>query len=295
MEIPFKKIIYIGLVLLFSLFLADTAYAATYGNVTGSVVNVRSHPEICDSNQLFQVPRGTSVEITGAAGDFFRTNVNGYYDVYISRDWVNISTTTGTLHYGIAFIYNAPREHGGYSINRFDTPRNITVTASYGDWFAMDNNGETAFVEKFFVSVPYFVELPTARIPRLPGQATLGDDIVAFAMQYLGTRYVYGGMSPAGFDCSGFMNYILRNFDISINRVSRDIATNGEHVARANLQPADLVFFSSNPGGSRITHVGMYIGGGEFIHSSTWNSGVRISSMYSNYNNPRFVTARRVI
>ena len=292
-----KKATYIGALigatLLFSFLLSSTAYAATQGTVTGERVNVRAYAEINDTNRLFQVTRGESIEILGTDGDFFRANINGSQNVYIAREWVGVTQTYGLILNPIINIYNLPTNHGGQVIASVDDYHILTVNAYYENWFAIDFNGEQAFVYRADVTIPYFAALSTARIPGLTN--SLGEEIVAFAKNYIGTRYVWGGMTPAGFDCSGFMNYILNNFGISINRVSRDIARNGVAVSRNELQPADLVFFSANPGSSHITHVGMYIGGGQFIHSSTWNSGVIISSMTSAYNNPRFVTARRVI
>jgi len=292
MENILKKTVYIGLTLLCTLLISTTAYAYTRGVVTGDVVNVRAYSEINYSNRLFQVNRGETIEITGVCGEFFRANINGYENVYISRDWVEISETSGTLNYCSFFIYDLPRQEGGMPISQANINLTITVVSSFEDWFGIIYGGALAFVEKSYLSIPPFVELETARIP---GATTLGQEIVEFAKQYLGARYMWGGTTPAGFDCSGFMVYVLRNFGISVNRSSRDQVRNGVHVDRSDVQPADLVFFSASPGGSRITHVGMYIGGGRFIHASTWNTGVRISDFNSAYHRPRFVAARRVI
>jgi len=292
MQNVLKKMVYIGLTLLCTLLITNTVHAYTRGVVTGEVVNVRAYSEINYSNRLFQVNRGQALEILGVCGDFFRANINGVENVYISRDWVQISETSGTLNYSSLFIYDLPRQEGGVPISQVNGDSTITVVSSFESWFGINYNGALAFVEKSYLSIPYFVELQTARIP---GATTFGQEIVAFAKQYLGTRYAFGGTTSAGFDCSGFMLYIMRNFGISLNRVSRDQAANGVHVNRSDIQPADLVFFAASPGGSRITHVGMYIGGGQFIHASTWNTGVRISELNSNHHSTRFVTARRVI
>jgi len=287
-----KKAAYIGLTLLCTLLISTTAYAYTRGVVTGEVVNVRAYSEINYGNRLFQVNRGEVIEIVGVCGDFFRANIDGSENVYISREWVEILETSGTLSDCSIFIYDLPRQEGGVPISQADSNLAVTVVSSFENWFGIIYGGELAFVEKSYLSIPYFVELQTAHIPTA---TTLGQEIVEFAKQYLGARYVWGGTTPAGFDCSGFMTYILRNFGISVNRSSRDMVRNGVHVDRSDIQPADLVFFSASPGGSRITHVGMYIGGGRFIHASTWNTGVRISDFNSAYHRPRFVAARRVI
>jgi len=290
-----KISVYIGLTFVSTLLLSTIAYADTRGTVTGGSVNVRAYAEINDSNRLFQVNRGHDIEIVGVDGDFFRANINGYENVYIAREWVTISETFGVLSFNSLNVYDLPREYGGEQISTvMYYMSSVVVVSHYGEWFGIIYNGELAFVERTHVIVPVFVELEVARI-RLPGSATLGEEIVELALGYLGTRYVFGGTTPAGFDCSGFMQYVLRQFDVSVNRVSRDQARNGVQVSRSDLQPADLVFFAASPGGSRITHVGMYIGDGNFIHASTWNTGVRLSNIHSDYHRVRFVTARRVI
>lgn len=125
--------------------------------------------------------------------------------------------------------------------------------------------------------------------------SSLRYNIISYAKGFLGTPYVYGGSSPSGFDCSGFVNYVFKNNGVSIARNSRALAEQGSYIAPSNLQPGDLVFFG--PGGSSINHVGIYIGGGNFIHaSSSGKSGsyVRISPLEGHYST-RYVTARRIL
>jgi cell wall-associated NlpC family hydrolase len=126
------------------------------------------------------------------------------------------------------------------------------------------------------------------------GVSTMGDEAAALAQNYLGTRYVWGGMTPDGFDCSGFVFYIYKQFGITLPRVSCDQAANGTPVARNDLMPGDLVFFftdSSRP--QTVSHSGMYIGGGKFIHSSSSKNGVIISSLDSSYYTAAYQGARR--
>ena len=273
-----------------ALIMIDTAYADTRGVVTGNVVNVRSSAEVNDANRIMQVPRGTEVEITGADGDFFRVNVGELEAVYISSDWVRVSETRGDLTY-LVMVYNLPRELGGYSIGSLNGGTSIVVTGEFYDWYEFYYADGFAFVETTHVTIPEFVELSRARIPGISG---LGDEIADFALTLLGIRYVHGGMSRNGFDCSGFVGYVLRQFDISVYRRSVDMARNGVHVNRGDIERGDLLFFATT-GGSRISHVGIYIGGGRMVHAANRRSGVRISDINNSYFAPRFVTARRVV
>lgn len=114
-----------------------------------------------------------------------------------------------------------------------------------------------------------------------------GQAVLDYAYRFLGTPYVWGGTTPSGFDCSGFTQYVYRNFGVNLPRVSRSQATSGTKVSYANLQAGDLVFFGT--GG--ISHVGIYIGGGNMIHSPRPGKSVEITTM--RYHN--FITARRVL
>lgn len=97
---------------------------------------------------------------------------------------------------------------------------------------------------------------------------------------------------PSGFDCSGFTQYVFRQCGYSINRTADAQYSNGSYVSYDSLQAGDLVFFANTYSASGITHVGIYIGGGEFIHAA--NGGVKISSLSESYYSSRYYGARRI-
>src|SRR5439155_23795021 len=109
-----------------------------------------------------------------------------------------------------------------------------------------------------------------------------GGTIVANAMKYVGYRYVFGGTSPAGFDCSGFVYYIHNHSGAPVGRGMWQQYNGGAHIPMSSLQPGDTLFFANTymPG---LSHDGIYIGGGQFIHASDERTGVTISSMYTGY------------
>jgi hypothetical protein len=266
-----------------------TVYAnGTYGIVTGTRVNVRSCAEINASNRIFQVDRGAMIELHGVSesGDFFRATVSGESDVYIAREFVRIIRTAGTITAPVIWVYDMPVEEGGTTFATLLYGETITVVSTYAGWYGIEWGGAVAFVEKSGVEIPGFAELPIARFPN----ASVGA-IIETAKTYIGTRYLWGGTTPNGFDCSGFMFYIFGLHGIELNRSSRCQARMGTAVTRDELEPGDLVFFGST---SRINHAGMYIGGGQFIHSSSdATGGVRICSL--NAAHMTFVTARRIL
>jgi cell wall-associated NlpC family hydrolase len=120
-----------------------------------------------------------------------------------------------------------------------------------------------------------------------------GGTIVANAMKFAGYRYVFGGTSPAGFDCSGFVYYIHNRSGAPVGRGMWQQYNGGAHVPMSSLQPGDTVFFANTymPG---LSHDGIYIGGGQFIHASDERTGVTVSSIYTGYWQSHYVGATRL-
>ena len=126
-----------------------------------------------------------------------------------------------------------------------------------------------------------------------PANLAQGERIAQFALGFLGTSYVWGGKSPAGFDCSGFVNYTYGQFGYSITRVADSQYRNdGVLVEKADLQAGDILCFSSD--GSYVNHVGIYIGNNEFVHSSSSSTGVIVSRLDSAYYTSVFLAGKRI-
>jgi cell wall-associated NlpC family hydrolase len=120
-----------------------------------------------------------------------------------------------------------------------------------------------------------------------------GSSVVSAAMRHLGARYVFGGTSPSGFDCSGFVWYVHKALGKPVSRGLWGQLNGGPRIALNQLQPGDTVFFANTymPG---LSHAGIYIGGGRFIHASDESSGVKISSLSDAYWGPRYIGASRL-
>ena len=112
--------------------------------------------------------------------------------------------------------------------------------------------------------------------------------VVGVAMNYLGTPYVWGGSSPGGFDCSGFVMYVFAQMGVSLPHNAAAQYGYGTPVSRDQLEPGDLVFFDG------LGHVGIYIGGGQFVHSPHTGDVVKISSLYDSWYAATYVGARRL-
>ena len=118
-----------------------------------------------------------------------------------------------------------------------------------------------------------------------------GQDIVNYAMQFLGVPYVYGGTSPSGFDCSGLVYYCYHHFGYSVNRTAAGLSYNGTSVS--SLRAGDVLLFTSTDG-SYIGHTGIYIGSGQFIHAPHTGDVVKISNLSDSYYTSHYVGARRI-
>lgn len=121
-----------------------------------------------------------------------------------------------------------------------------------------------------------------------------GSDITELARKYLGTQYVWGGSTPSGFDCSGLVQYVFGKNGVSVPRTTYNQIAVGASVGPDKLRPGDLVFFDTDKSKSGPDHVGIYLGGGKFIHAPRPGAGVKISSLSDSYYMNRWMGGRRI-
>ena len=128
----------------------------------------------------------------------------------------------------------------------------------------------------------------------VPADATMQEKIVAYAKEFLGVPYVYGGNGPDCFDCSGFTKYVYNHFGYKINRTASYQLDNGVSVSKDELQPGDLVFFrrATEDPKFRASHVGIYIGDDKYIHASSDDMKVVINTLSVKKN---YIGARRIV
>ncbi len=214
------------------------------------------------------------------------------------------------------------RDNAGYSADVIAIIEEGTVVTVTGkpttdtkgnDWIPISFNGAKGFVVGPYLTKTDDVATKNTPLPAPPSAnkpdstnttsapqsapataTSLGGKIVAEAMKYVGYPYVWAGASPSGFDCSGFVMYIAQKVagqNIS-HSMSQQVAS-GQYVSRENLQPGDLVFFA-NTYTAGLSHAGIYIGGGRFVHAENEGTGVVVSNINGGYYGPKYYTARRL-
>lgn len=234
----------------------NTDLSFTKGYINSSSVNVRKGPST-DTEIVTTLILNTGVTITAQTGDWYKVTY-GDYTGYIYKPL--ISETPAVTNRG-----NAVRQ-----------PETTEAQAP-----AEDEEQKTT-------------DSANNEIPTVPSNSAAGDQIVSFARQYLGYRYVYGGTTPStGFDCSGFIYYIYKSCGYSISRSLSAQANTGTAVSKSELQAGDIVFFNNTSSGA-LGHVGIYIGNGTMIHAANSKRGVVTDTINSGYYNTYYYTARRI-
>lgn len=266
--------------------LADTIGG---GTVAADALNLRTAANTSSASQIL-IPQGSFLLVEEEFDGWYKVSWNGR-EGYVSAEFVDYAAqldgacTAAATVKGTNVRMRAEANTTSGILGIYDTGAVMAVLGVDGQWLHVcDTNGVTGYIRSDLLSYGETVAATD----------DLGQQIVATAKQYLGTDYVWGGMSEAGFDCSGFVNYIYKLYGYSMYRVAQDMYTNnGTAVSKDQLQPGDMVFFGYSAW--NITHVGMYIGNGQFIHASSSANEVVITDLSQSYYTRMYVGAKRVI
>lgn len=280
------------------------------GTVNASGVNVRSGPSK-ESAILKTLNEGDVITVIGQNSNWYQLAYNNG-QTYVSKEFL----TGSMLEYlpqiaeepvfsasvAVQNTYGIVTANGGLNIREgASTDTKIVgtlandevfdVTETTANWLKIKSeSGIVGYVSAEFVA------LRTGEKPSRSISSNKGEQVVSYAKQFLGTPYVYGGTNlNSGVDCSGFVYSVMQHYGVRLNRRSTDMAANGVPVDKNQLVAGDLVFFNTD-GTGRISHVGIYVGGGEYIHSSSGKTrGVIISNLNDDYSLRTYATARRVL
>lgn len=287
------------------------------GFVNASSLRLRSSAATTAST-LDTAVRGECVTVIAKEGSWYKVNYN-LQEGYMYADYLSVSTQENA-ELGCGKI-------AGSGVNLRTGPSTfypVAAVSGCGDqcdiiglnngWYKVLYQGKICYIRSDFVElteIPYEnpdspnspryfrggksigTPLPTAlssSASAVPESIT-GSQILAEAQKYLGSPYRSGGASPSGFDCSGFVYYVLKQLGLSPYRTPADQYKMGTSVAKSALKAGDLVFFGS---GSSITHVGIYAGNGQFIHAPNSRSTVSYSDLTSGYWAEHYYSACRI-
>lgn len=270
------------------------------GKVTGNYVNVRTEGNLSGS-VITQVSKDEIVTVLEKQGDWYKVKLSNGREGWIYGKYLSIRSSngvsrgdTGEVSVGVVTgNYVRLRDEGSLSgkvLTLLSKGTQVEVLDRQNGWYKVKlSNGQEGWIYGEYLSVR-----SGSYASRGEADRNLVDKLIDFAKSFLGTRYVYGGSSPRGFDCSGFVSYVFSNFGFSLPRTADEQANIGDTVTRDSLEKGDLVFFKTL-GSSIINHVGIYIGDGQFIHASSGAGKVVISPLNEGYYLSHYIKAKRVI
>lgn len=262
-----------------------------------SSLNVRKEPDI-SAELVGKMQNDAGCEILEQAGDWYRIK-SGKVEGYVSAEYIitgdvaaakaeevkmTIATvTTQTLN------VRAEMNTECTKLALMPEGEELEVTQDMGnEWVQVDLDGDLGYVHKDYVEIS--TQLPKAQtLTELrygEGVSNVRVDLVSYALQFVGNRYVWGGTSLTnGVDCSGFTMQVMAKYGVYLPHYSVAQASCGTRINASEALPGDLFFYSN---GSRINHVAIYIGNGQIVHASSPSTGIKISNAY--YRSPVCVT-----
>ncbi len=257
-------------------------------NVETSNLNVREEPTT-DSKIVGKMTHHNACEILEVTGDWSKIksgSVSGYVKseyLYTGEEALAIAreevctyatVTTETLR------VRSEASTDSSIVSLVNNGEDLVVVEESDEWVLVEIDDETGYVYKDYVTIAQ--KLPTAKtiteIRYGEGVSDVRVDLVQYALQFVGNRYVWGGTSlTKGVDCSGFTMKIYEKYGIYLPHSSRAQPSYGTKIKASQAQPGDLFFYGS---GKHISHVAIYIGNGQIVHASNKRDGIKISSAY---------------
>lgn len=311
--------------LAFFLFIGFTAPAANaaghiqYGIafVDASSLRLRSSPST-SSKTIAYAKDNEVVVVTAKSGDWYKVIYN-LQEGYMHSDYLNVATKENAeLGYGKVNGSKVNIRSGpgtSYSsLTRASSGDKAYIIGINNGWYKIIFGNHIGYIRSDYLDlteIPYenaasekkplfFVGGKSTGVKpsasALNGSNTDGttaSKLITTAKKYIGVPYVWGGSTPSGFDCSGFVQYVFKAHGISLPRTAKQQWNVGTSVSKANLKPGDLVYFA-NTYTTGISHLGIYIGNNQFIHASS-SQGVTISSLSNSYWASHYYGAKRVL
>jgi len=289
---------------------SDTSVLAA-GVISDSAVRLRKGAGT-STDIITEMSKGVPVKVLGWKDGWYKVEYNGKKG-YVSDELIKVYPTADSLKgYAVvdtdALNMRSKASTDGKIVKVLDEGDVLTLQGFQNGWFKVKYDGKTGYVSGDYVKLR--LTKPAEPTTGSTGSSApsggnagngsgTGAEIAAYAQTFIGVPYVYGGASPKGFDCSGFIKYVYAHFGYSLPHGTNAQYGYGKKVSKADLQPGDLVFF--NNGGNPTTHAGIYIGNGKFVHSTEYDygdrvvDGVQIHPLSNSYYKGIYVGARRIV
>jgi len=267
------------------------------GTVTTEVLNVRKEPST-ESDKVTKLYKGDTVKLLDYSGSWYKIKTPEGETGWVCDDYIKVGSSSSEKVSVAKVTTEALNIRSGPDttydkIAKVYEDEKVIVLKNSGDWSNIETqDGTVGWVASEYISSKRET-ISRGAFSNLG--SSLGQRVVRLAKKYLGYDYVWGAESPkSGFDCSGFVYYVLNHCGIEVKRTSAaELAKKGDYVKRSKLKPGDLVFFSR--GSSYIDHVGIYIGDDQFIHAANPSKGVVITDLSEDYYSNSYETARRLL
>ncbi|SMC45656.1 C40 family peptidase [Papillibacter cinnamivorans] len=268
--------------------------------VDASSLRLRESPST-SSSILGTASTGDTVVVLEKLDGWYKVNFKAT-EGYMSSEYLTLKETADvTIGYGLVKATSLNMRSGPgttYSlVSAIPGSAIVSIVGIDSGWYKVTYGGKTGYVLSDYLSITK--ESASSRgadeVVADSGSTAAGEEVVAYAKQFLGYTYIYGTAGPNTFDCSGFTQYVYKHFGYSLNRSAASQMSNGTSVSKANLQPGDLVLFREIGSSKAATHVGIYIGGNKFIHCSSAGGQVRYNSLSDSWYAKTYVGARRIL
>lgn len=274
-----------------SLVFSANAYAydikAGTVNSEGSL-NLRSEAST-KSDIIASLKSGSNVIVTGETD-------NGWYEVvsngeqgFVSGEYLSVSDSADFeigcgIVTGTSVNVRSAADVSSSVLCQMKKLSSVDICGIENGWYKINYDDSVAYISSEYIKLARSCDGIIS---------SLRNDIVEYAKTFLGVKYVYGGETPKGFDCSGFVKYVFANFDIELSRTSRTQVSDCEKISKDELLPGDLVFFSGR--GYNVGHVGIYIGDGQFIHAPSAGDVIKITDLSDSYYTKNYTCSGRVV
>ncbi len=284
-------------------------------------LNVRKGPSVSYS-KITNLPNGTKVTVKSTSNGWSKItsgSITGYVNSsYLtskkpstetssntSNDKNNQTNETSTTKYISASSGLNVRKGPSTSYSVISTlakGTKVTVKSTSNGWSKITSGSITGYVNSSYLtskkpSTTTSSNSSSSSTNSSTSTSNSASKVISYAKKLLGKPYVWGAQGPNGFDCSGFTYYVFKNSaGITLPRTSSAQSKYGKSVSKSNLKAGDLIFFDTvGPNNGAVTHVGLYIGGGQFIHAASGQGKVVINNLNSSYYVKAYVNARRVL